>query len=385
MKVICDRSALLDAINTVSGVVPSRTPRQHLTCVSLTAEKSGDAGSLVLAATDAEISLRLRVDRVDVAEPGQMLIPADKLRQIVSAEDADATLTLESEGDACHIRGQDAHFMVLGLPPSEFPPVPDFQSIAQSAQAVFSHEAGSIQSLIARTIFATARENSRYAINGVLLTRDGKTLRLVATDGRRLAMSTTSLTGTPKDAPTISCIIPTKALVVLSKLADDPEESIEIAISDNQAVFAFGDAGDPRATLASNLIEGTFPPFEDVIPKDQDKKVIFDRDVMASAVRRAALLTNEESRGVRLAFTAKDKKLEISSRSPENGEAQITVELADYSGEDIEIGFNPAFITDALKVIDDPRVTMELKAPNRPGIIRSGNDFVYVVMPVNLT
>lgn len=385
MKVICDRSALLDAINSISGVVASRTPRQQLTCVRLTASKDADAGTLILAATDAEIALRRQVDRVDVQEAGEVLIPADKLRQIVSAQDTDATLTLESDSDACHIRGQDAHFMIMGYPPSEFPAIPSFQSVARDAAAVFAQQAGQLSALIARTIFATARENSRYAINGVLLTRDGKTMRLVATDGRRLALSTASLAGSAKDAPAVSCIIPTKALVTLQKLADDPDEPIEIAISDNQAVFALGDAGDPRATLSTNLVEGTFPPFEDVIPKDQDKKVLFDRDVMASAVRRAALLTNEESRGVRLAFTAADKQLELSSRTPEMGEAQITVELADFAGDDIEVGFNPAFIIDALKVIDDPRVTMELKAPNRPGVIRSGSDFVYVVMPVNLT
>ena len=122
-----------------------------------------------------------------------------------------------------------------------------------------------------------------------------------------------------------------------------------------------------------------------MIPKDQDKKVTFDRDLLASGVRRAALLTNEESRGVRMKFNAAEKGLELTSRAAEKGEAKINVDLQAYEGEDVEIGFNPAFITDVLKVLNDPQVVLELKAPNKPGVMKSGNDFLYVVMPVNLT
>jgi DNA polymerase III subunit beta len=391
MKVICDRGALLDAINLVSGAVAARTPRVQLTCVKLTATKSAGAGELTLAATDAEVALKLTLTQVDVQQPGEALIPADKLRQIVSAEDNEPTLTIEVENEVCHIRGADAHFKVFGYPPADFPPIPDFASLATGtsdhakAKAMITHPAGSLAQLVARTLFATARENSRYAINGVLLKRDGKRLEMVATDGRRLALARANLTGTEKDAKPVSCIIPTKALGMLQKLIHEHEEPVQIAITDNQILFSFGTAGSPgRAVLVSNLVEGAFPPYEDVIPKDQDKKVTFDRDVVSSAVRRAALLTNEESRGVRLAFTGKGKQLELSSRAPEMGEANVKVDLAGYDGDDIEIGFNPQFITDALKVMTEPEVIMELKAPGKPGLIKSGNDFVYVVMPVTL-
>src|SRR3954468_12705205 len=130
MKVICDRGALLDAINLVSGAVAARTPRVQLTCVKLTASKSGGAGDLTLSATDAEVALKLTLTQVDVQEPGEALIPADKLRQIVSAEDNEPTLTIEVENDVCHIRGADAHFKVFGYPPADFPPIPDFSSLA---------------------------------------------------------------------------------------------------------------------------------------------------------------------------------------------------------------------------------------------------------------
>ncbi len=386
MKVVCDRGALLEAVNLVSAVTATRTPKPQLGCVKLSAAD----GELVMAATDAEVGLTLRIGRVDVAEEGDALIPADKLRQIVGAEDNEPTLTIDASGDLATISGADAEFKLNTYPATDFPAVPDFNAIAKGAggnhpaRTVFAIDAGSFEALVARTLFAAARENSRYAINGVLMNREGKKLEMVATDGRRLAKCTASIEGSSGD-DSAGCIVPSKALSLLLKLAGDDAEPINVAVSDNQIVFAFGeDAADSRAVLSSNLVEGTFPPYEDVIPKDQDIKVTFDRDVLASAVRRAALLTNEESRGVRMAFSGADKKLQLSSRAPEMGEAKVDVDLAGYDGNDIEIGFNPAFITDALKVIHDPSVLIELKASNKPGLLRSGDDFVYVVMPVNL-
>lgn len=395
MKVICDRGALLEAINQISGAVAARTPKVQLTCVKLVASKSANVGELTLMATDAEVSLRLRLAQVDVQQPGEALIPADKLRQIVSAEDSEPTLTLEMEGENCHIKGQDAHFKVFGYPASEFPSLPELASViagseAGGAKAVFTQNAGSLSLIVSRTLFATARENSRYAINGVLLKRDGKKLEMVATDGRRLALCRGTITGAAdKDSKSISCIIPTKALNMLQRLLSNPDEQVQIAITENQVFFGIGGGAaakgeSQRAVLSSILVEGTFPPYDDVIPKDQDKKITFDRDVLNSAVRRAALLTNEESRGVRMKFTAKKKHLELTSRAPEMGEANVKVDLAAYEGDDIEIGFNPTFITDMLKVLNDPQVIVELKAQNKPGVFKSGGDFVYVVMPVNL-
>ncbi|KAA0213984.1 MAG: DNA polymerase III subunit beta [Leptolyngbya sp. PLA3] len=391
MKVICDRAALLDALTLVSGVVNIRSPRPQLSCVLFEAESDSGAGELSLTATDAEISLVVRIGRVDVEQPGKALILADKILQIIRAEENDPTLTISTEKDLCHITGSDAHFQLHGYDPKDYPPIPDFNRIAKGsagqapARTIFSHRSGSLIGLITRTSFATARENSRYAINGVLFKRDGKRLELVATDGRRLALARDSVSESVEGGP-VSCIIPTKALSLLVKLAEDQDEPINVAITENQAVFAFGPLDDQsRAVLTTNLVEGTFPPYEDVIPKDHEIKVGFDRDVFASAVRRAALLTNEESRGVRMAFKGTDKQVELSSRAPEMGEARVTVDLASFEGDSIEIGFNPAFITDALKVIDQPEVLMELKGPNKPGLFRSGADFLYVVMPVTLS
>jgi len=365
MKVTCDRGALAEALNLVSGVVLTRTPKPVLLNVKLTAEQ----GVLTLAATDLEVALHLAVSQVEVAEDGAALLPADKLAAIVR-ESVDPTLTIQTDEQAAHIRGADSHFTIFAQSVEDFPPVEPFRG-----EPDFEVQARQLSDLITKTIFATARETSRYAINGVLLERDGKKLSMVATDGRRLALARGACNSASKE--TVNCIIPTKALTLLSRLLDDPDDAVKVKLSGNQAHFA-----TDRATLTTNLVEGNFPPYKDVIPKEQDRKATFATDMLASAVRRAALLTNEESKGVKFSFTA--EKLVLSSRAPEMGEAVVNVPAEAYSGEAIEIGFNPHFVTDALKIVNSDQVNIELKAPNKPGTLRVGNDFLYVVMPVSL-
>jgi len=390
MKVICDRGALLEAVNLVGATASARSPKPQLTCIKFGAKKAGKggAGFVTLSATDGEVSIRMSTARVEVKEEGEILIPADKLRAIVSAQDNEPTLTIEAEGDVCTIRGADAKFKVYGFGAGEFPPISEFPADGSGTLSVTAEALGQ---LIGRTIFSTSKETSRYAINGVLLKRTGKKVEMVATDGRRLALARATLESAPAGADSVSCIIPTKALHIVQRLLPQGDSAavVRVALTDNQVIFGFPDGeSGPGTLLASNLVEGTFPPYEDVIPKDQDKKATFDVDVLGSAVKRAALLTNEESRGIRMAFTgtaeSKSHGLKISSRAAEMGEAEVECEMEGYEGSEIEIAFNPLFITDALKVMEGSQVILELKAPNKPGLIRSGADFVYVVMPVNL-
>ena len=367
MKVICDRGALVEALNLVTGVVNVRTPKPVLACVKLTAEGT----TLTLTATDGDTDLTLATARVEVQEPGVALVPVDKLTAIVR-ESIDATLTLSVEQDVATITGQDSRFKVFGFPAGDFPSVGTF-----SGDADFEVQAGDLHRLIALTIFATARENSRYAINGVLFEREGNKLAVVATDGHRLALARGSCKATKGDGKTAQAIVPTKALNLLLRLFSDGEQVVRVKIADSHMLFATDDA-----TLSSKLVEGNFPPYKDVIPKDQDRKATLATDVLISALRRAALLTNEESRGVRLAFSGEG--VTLTSRAPEMGEAEVNAAVAEYAGEPIDIGFNPAYLLDALKVIDEDKVTLEMKAANKPSILKTTNNFLYVVMPVNL-
>ena len=170
----------MEAINLVSGAVAQRSPRVQLSCVKLMATKKDKAGELSLSATDAEIALKLTLAQVDVKEPGEALVPADKLRQIVSAEENEPTLTLETDKETMHIRGADAHFTVFGYDAKEFPAIPGFAEVltgsasAPQAKAVMHHPSGQLSQQVTRTLFATARENTRFAYSGVLVKRDGK-------------------------------------------------------------------------------------------------------------------------------------------------------------------------------------------------------------------
>lgn len=365
MKLICDRSALGESLGLVSAVVVARTPKPALRCVKMTASDS----KLTLSATDLEVAVRVTTPRVEVQEPGESLVVADKLNQIVR-ESIDPTLAIEVNSDSLAIATQDSHFKVFTSPTDDFPPMPDFEGDPD-----FEISTSDLQRLISKTIFATARESSRYAINGVLIERDGKKLVVVATDGRRLALAKGDCRAANGDNR--SAIVPTKALTLLLRVFDDADQTVRVRIADNQILFA-----TDEAMVTSNLVEGNFPPYRDVVPKDGDRRATLNTDTFASAVRRAALLTNEESKGVNMAFSAEGLKL--SSRAPELGEAQINIDVPEYSGESVEIGFNPQFILDALKIVDTDQVNVELQAPNKPGMIRTGSDFLYVVMPVSL-
>jgi len=367
MKAICNRGALLDALNLTGNVVAARTPKPVLLCLKLTVEDN----ALTVAATDLEVAIRYRDEQVQVEQTGETLVPADKLRDIVR-ESIDDTLSIEITGDTANIRGQDSHFKIFTQKAADFPPVPDFEG-----EADFEVAGGMLKKLIGQTLFAAARESTRYAFNGVLAVAKGKRISLVSTDGRRLAMAQGDLSpGAKLDKDGKKAIIPTKALNLIDKLIDDPEEMVGLQIRENQVIFHTA-----HATLTSNLVEGQFPPYDDVIPKDADKKMTASTADFLSAIRRAALLTTEESRGVRLAFNKKG--LILTSRSPESGEATINFPCK-FEGTDVEIGFNPLFLVDALKVVNTDEISLEMVAPNRPGLLRAGADFLYVIMPVNL-
>ena len=366
MKVICNRGALLDALLMAGNVVAARTPKPVLQCVKMTAAEN----SLTVAATDLEVAIRYIDSQVQIEKSGEALLPADKLRDIVR-ESVDDTLSIELAGEQAVIKGQDSKFTIYTQNPREFPPVPDFEG-----QPDFEITGGHLKQLIGQTLFAAAKESTRYAFNGVLVVAKGKKISLVSTDGRRLAQAKGDLTSEklPKDGA--RAIVPAKALTLIDKLVDDPEAAVSVQIRENQVIFHTADA-----TLTSNLVEGQFPPYEDVIPKDTDKKMTAGTADFLSAVKRAALLTTEESKGVRLQFSKSGLKL--TSRSPESGEAEVNFPCK-YEGSDVEIGFNPQFLTEARRVVETDELSLELTAPNRPGLLKGGPNFLYVIMPVNL-
>jgi len=370
MRVSFNRSALAEALGLVVSVVPSRTPKPVLKCVRITA--SGK--EVRICATDLEVGLNHLISEVEVEREGEAVVEADHLSAIVR-ESTDDVLVFDVEGTTCQIRGADSHFTIYGQDPKQYPTV---RTLAEGeADIVMSLE--QLQLGIQQSLFATAKESSRYAINGVLWEIKGKKLMFVATDGRRLARCRVDLEKPPaKDIAERKMIVPAKTMALLEKLGSREKESVAVKLVDNQVLIKYA-----NVVVSSNLVEGNFPKYEDIIPSDYDKKLSLPTEAVFSAVRRAALLTSEESKGIRFSVGKEKNTLVFSGSSPEAGAAEVSMPI-EYKGQPIDIGFNPQFLTDVLRVIQTPEFDLELGQPDRPGVLKSGNDFLYVLMPINL-
>lgn len=368
MKVTFNRAALAEALGLVISVVPSRTPKPVLKCVRIAA-----SGKQVrICATNLEVGLNYLVSEVEIAREGEVVVEANHLSDIVRTSTEDVLL-LEATESTCEIRGTDSRFTIYGQEPSQYPKVPWLDE-GDSDLAITLEQ---LQLGIQQCLFATAKESSRYAINGVLWEIKGKKLLLVATDGRRLARCRVSLEQAPKEARAEQkIIVPARTMSLLEKLPSREKDVVAVKLVDNQILIRCS-----NVVISSNLVEGNFPKYEDIIPTDYDKSLKLSTELALSAVRRASLLTSEESKGIKL--SVRPESLVFSGSSPEAGAAEVSMPI-EYGGEAIDIGFNPQFLMDVLKVIREPAFELDLGQSDRPGLIKSGAEFLYVLMPINL-
>jgi DNA polymerase-3 subunit beta len=367
MKVEFNRTAFAEPLGLLMSVVPSRTPKPILRCIRIAANDKG----MQVFATDLEVGINISVAEVQVKEGGDIVVPADRLAAIVR-ESVDEVLSLEAKEGTCKITGADSHFTVYGQEAEQYPTVPGFDGGADIEVSL-----GALQAGIEQCLFATAKESTRYALNGVLWEISGKKLSLVATDGRRLARRRVSLASAPaKEVAKAKIIVPAKTMSLLDKLGASDKDLVAVKLMDNQILISCA-----NVVISSNLVEGNFPKYEDIIPADYDKKLKLPTGAALSAVRRSALLTTEESRGIKLAIGK--GAIVFSGRAPETGDARVEMPV-DYDAEPIEIGFNPQFLVDVLRVIKEAEFELELGQQDRPGLIKSGANFLYVLMPINL-
>ena len=309
---------------------------------------------------------------MQIEEEGVALLPADRIASILKELSSD-TVSLTGKDLNAVIETEDSRFSIMGDDPADFPNVPDF-----GADGATEIEGQKLSKMIHRTVFATAREAARYALNGVLWEIKGKEIRLVATDGHRLAISKGQCKSEASEGQ-ISAIVPTKAVQLVDRVIQSAE-TVAVQIGEKDLLVRAD-----NIVVYSRLVDGHFPQYEDVVPKDSDKKAEMPTADFRAAVRKAALLTNEESRGVKMSFH--DGQLVLSSRAPEMGEAriQMPVKFETPDGDEaFEIAFNPAFMVDVLKVIESDTVTIQMKSSNKPGLIREGNYYTHVIMPVNI-
>ena len=294
--------------------------------------------------------------------------------QSILSTSADAELDIETEGDHLIVRGLYSHFRLPSEDPNLFPEVPDFTATSYHVVA-----ASDLRKLIRRTMFATDVESTRYALGGVLIELTGDTITMVGTDGRRLAkMSAPAEAANDAQPPAGSPVIPVKALKLIDRNLDDPELSVHIAITAGSSVLIR--TSDDGAIIYSRLVEGRFPRYQDVFPADVDVRIPLDVALLRQAVEQASIVTSEESRGVDFRFSG--ETLTLSSQAADVGESKVSMPIH-YEGKEVEITFDPRYLTDALKTIDDDAtVTAELIDHKNAAVFKTEDRYSYVVMPL---
>ena len=363
MKVTCDQHKLREGLAIANTVIPAKSARPVLENVCLVATDQ----ALELVGMDTEVSVRYRIDDVDVTEPGPVLIPARVASDFVRDLTGDK-VELSTEEGVCTIRcGEDACELVT-VDPDEFPVVPRFQG-----KGTLSMQGGTFTKMVGQTSFATARDPGRYAMHGVLTEVEGELLRMVATDGRRLALVTTPTECAEAPPP---AIVPTKGMQLFCRVIEDPLDQISLAFEENQVGLK-----TRNAEIFARLIDGEFPRYAAVIPGESSNAVEADKDLLAKKLRLVSNVAGDESRAVQ--FKLRPDALELFGHSAGRGEATAHMPV-DFKNSEAEITFNPDYVLDGLKNCEVDNVRLEFNEMTSPGLFRLGENYVYVVMPITI-
>lgn len=363
MKIRCSKEKLLKAINTVQNAVGTKTTLPILSNILLEATKD----TLKLVATDLEIGI-WSIIPTDVAQEGSITIPAKRFSDIIK-ELPESIINLQAKkNNVITIDCEQSFFRLIGLPKEEFPKLPEI-----SSDRSFSMPQTDLKRMLEMTAFAVSHEETRYVLNGALFVINERGLRIVATDGRRLAMIEKTIQ-IPKNLNT-KIIVPAKTVAELLRNLEGQEEA-KLVLGDNQVLFDLG-----NTVMVSRLIEGEFPNYEQVIPSKAKNTIKIDTNKLLLATRRASILTSQESPSIKIDL-ARDKMV-VSKERAEIGEAKEEIGIG-YSGNEFSIGFNPAYLIDALKTISQEKVDLELTDPEKAGVIRSEDNYVYIVLPMKL-
>ncbi len=365
MKVTCNREKLLAAFQTAAAVAPQRSPKPILQNVKF--EASGDIPMLI--ATDLEVGIRVNVNGVEIHTPGTVLLPVGRFGAILR-ESNDDSLEIIADPQGTLVRGARSEYKLPGENPAEFPTVASFN------EEKFLELPGRVlHELIRRTLFATDNESSRYALGGVLLEMTADHVIAVGTDGRRLAKMEAAAKSagglTPSDQPTI---VPAKALQLIDRTLGD--DDVQIAARANDVLIR-----TPRATIYSRLVEGRFPKWRDVFPRRPDAtKIDLPVGPFFSAVRQAAIVTSEESKGIDFSFAA--GTLTLTGRAAETGQSRVEMPVT-YDGAELGITLDPKFVADFLKVLDPEKtIILEIKNSEGAAVFSTDDGYGYVVMPL---
>lgn len=361
---------LAGTLQSVIGVVPQRSTLPILSYVLVEVED----GFLAIAATDLEVSILSKVG-VNVSEPGGVTVPGKKFAEVIR-ELPDIPLRVRVDGEMVTISSELGIYRMMGLPKDEFPRLPE-DIVGDHVEV----EGSRFKRMTEKTVFAASKDETRPALNGLLWQIRPEEMRMVATDGHRLAKIVSYLEGRP--GLEREAIIPSKAVAFLNRLVSGATDLRWITVGENHIVFDLG-----NTVLFSRLIEGPFPPYEEVIPQNNEKRLIVDKELLSSSLRRVSILSDSVTHQVR--FSLQVGKIKLSAMDQEiGGEAEEEI-AADYRGEEMDIGYNASYVLEILRQMDGDQVIFDLGFPLRAGIVHpaqqaEGEDYFCLIMPIRLS
>ena len=371
MELVVRKTDLLRELQLFQGIVERKNTIPILANVLIEA----DGDQVRMLATDLEVGLRSRCT-ASVSKSGSLTLPAKKLYEIIKAL-PETDVRIEENKNGVKVAADRFDSRMQTLPREDFPSLPDASG---SYSASLPRDV--LRQMVSKTQFAITGEDTRYFLNGALFIQRPESMSLVSTDGHRLALITVSrekVKGRKADEEE-RVILPRKTLLELGRLLAEGEGDIQYERGENHLFFDIG-----GRLLISRMIDGQFPAFERVIPKNNDKKVEFDRDRLTSAVKRVALLSNERSRAVK--FQIDKGKVEIASSSPEFGEAKEVI-VVDYAAAPVTICFNAQYVLDFLGVVETDSVSLEFKDEMSQAVMKpvgaEGYEYTYVIMPMRV-
>lgn len=366
MKFRISREAILKPLQVVSGVVEKRQTLPILSNVLISVVEN----RLTLTGTDLEVEMTASAD-LQGAENGESTFPARKFMDICKSLPEGAEIDISLDDQRALIRSGKSRFTLATIASTDFPAT---EKITAAKEYTLSQ--AQLKQLIDQTAFCMANQDVRYYLNGLLLELKQDALRAVATDGHRLALCEVKCDLVPGDVTQV--IVPRKGVMELSRLLSDSDDSCKLELNANFLRISFD-----NMVFTSKLIDGRFPDYDRVIPKGGDKVVVAERDVLRQGLQRASILSNEKYRGIRLSFS--NDILKATVNNPEQEEALEEIDV-NYGGDEIEIGFNVAYLVEALNAIKQDSVELTLIDANSSCLLRGVDDAAsrYVVMPMRL-
>lgn len=374
MKFKINQDHFSNGLQQVLNVVASRSTMPILSNVLIEAEE----GHISLTTTNLDLGIRCRI-KAEVSETGTITLPVRKLATIVKELPVNEVFLETSENNQAKITSGGSLFKIMGISSEEFPPLPSFEN-----RKVYELSQDEIVNMLKSVSYAQSTDENRYILNGVYFNFADEKLTLVATDGRRLGLTGLELEVSEENAG--SLILPAKTVAELERLMGKGEK-VNIAFNDRQAAFEIGldEAGESGLVdhlyLVSKVVEGNYPNYRQVIPKETEHRVKIERELMLECVHRAALVTSDKSNSVKIKVSK--NLLEITGQSTEYGESHESMAIA-YDGPEVQVAFNPQFLMEPLKALTKDEVFFEFKDELSPGLFKTLDNFICVIMPLRL-